>query len=368
MQSMKHIVITRFPYESILSGEEWHTINLAEKLREDGYDMDFVGSCKVLLREFSMRKFHVTRDICGHLPVSKLNLILFTLELPFLIPYVWIRFLFRHMSKRIDVLYMLSLSEKLILTPFALMFGIKVLWVEHQRMGKWISQNPYRHWYKFLSRFVKVVCVSDMYAKNLLHLGVNQKSIHVIPNGIDTAVFNPEVKEFLNPEVFAIGCVARLYKDKGIDVLIRACSGLKIPYMLYILGEGPEKDNLHKLRDQKNVTWFTPYKDIPREDVSGFMKSMDVMILPSTQFDPFGLVAAESMAVGTTTVVTDVCGISGYLSDKKDVVIVKAGDENALYEGIEYAMKHPEIGIIGHQTADKLFSLGRMVKEYEKII
>ena len=365
---MKHIVITRFPYESILSGEEWHTINLAEKLREDRYSVDFVGSCKVLCSEFKKRNFHISRDFCGHLPVSKLNLILFTLELPFLIPYIWIRFLLRHLTKKIDTLYMLSLSEKLILTPFALLFRINVLWVEHQRMGKWIFQNPYRHWYRFLSRFVKVVCVSDMYAKDLLQLGVQRESIHVIPNGIDTKMFHPEVKLFLVPEIFAIGCVARLYKDKGIDVLIKACSRLNTPYMLYILGEGPEKEHLHTIGDQKNITWFTPYNDISREDVPGFMKSMDVMVLPSTEFDPFGLVAAESMAVGTTTIVTDVCGISGYLTNKKDAIITKSNDENALLSGIKYAMGDKNIAKNGYKKALRLFSQERMVEEYKKII
>src|SRR5216117_3594239 len=43
----------------------------------------------------------------------------------------------------IDTVMMLSLTEKILLTPFLLEKGVRVLWIEHDRVGRWLTKNPW---------------------------------------------------------------------------------------------------------------------------------------------------------------------------------------------------------------------------------
>ena len=45
----------------------------------------------------------------------------------------------------------------------------KVIWLEHARIGKWLTRNPWRLLYSILSRYVKVI-VTSRAMKNFCHL------------------------------------------------------------------------------------------------------------------------------------------------------------------------------------------------------
>jgi glycosyltransferase involved in cell wall biosynthesis len=107
------------------------------------------------------------------------------------------------------------------------------------------------------------------------------------------------------------------------------------------------------------------------KDLGEFYRSIDVLVLPSRENDPFGLVAAEAMSIGVPVIVTDQCGIAGYLRDGLDAVIVKANDEEALRAGIIKMLDadlRAKIAEHGKQTAQEKFSVERMIEAYEKVI
>ncbi len=418
------ILMTRFPYESILSGEEWHTLGLAAALCAGGSanlqisdfkfqisnnplarPVEFLGTCEVLLEEFPKLGVPVHKGIPVLLPVSVRNLLFFTLLLPITVPALWIQFLWIKFRRGVASVYMLSLSEKLILTPFAKLLGCKVLWVEHQRFGRWMYANPYRFVYRLWAHMVHVVAVSPDHGKMLKPLKLPKERVHVIVNGVDTEVFSPvaslpklqssnyrfqiskmegqkagTLQELpLKSAPPAVGCVARMYADKGIDVLIRAFALVRKQepeVRLHLLGEGPEKERLQELVRSLGldsiVHFYTPYTDIPRESTPGFFRALDVAVLPSREHDPFGLVAAESMAVGTPTVVTDVCGIAGFLRHEHDAMIVPAENEQLLAEALLRVLQEPELAASlshnGRETSVHSFSLERMVSEYRALL
>ena len=105
-------------------------------------------------------------------------------------------------------------------------------------------------------------------------------------------------------------------------------------------------------------------------DLSLFYQSLDIFILPSRDHDPFGLVAAEAMLCGIPVIVTDACGIAGYLTDGTDALVVKADDAAALAEAIS-SLRDPavrkQIAERGQKTAQEKFSLGKMVDRYENL-
>ena len=157
-----------------------------------------------------------------------------------------------------------------------------------------------------------------------------------------------------------IGCVSRLSPEKGVDVLIEAIKDLP-GVSLEIIGTGPEKFEIPE-----------KVKIIDRvEDLGRFYQSIDVLVLPSRDHDPFGLVAAEAMTLGTPVIVTDACGIANYLSNGKDSIVVEAGSKEVLNKAISKLKNsdlRKQIGNAGTKTATEKFSLEKMIGSYESIL
>lgn len=380
--SHKTVLITRFPYEALLSGEEWHTITVAMELRQRGWEVLFMGSCPVLTVELEKRDFQVYRTWGGTLPVTKLALLGFLISWPFIMLSLIRQFSTIQKKHQIDALYMLSLTEKILMTPWLLYKKCTVLWVEHQRFGNWMYKNPLKVFYERWSKGVQIVGVSDMHIQQLEMLKIPSSHIHCITNGIDTEFFSPHVSPLVLEEgTFTIGTVARYYEDKGLDLLIKAFANVvrdtqQTNLRLVLMGEGPEESMLKDLSKQYEVDTYIefikPYTLVPREQMPAFYRGLDIFVLASRKHDPFGLVAAEAMSVGVPTIVTDVCGISTQVKDGEDALVIEAGSvsalEKALIELSDSIDLREKIGTGGRKKVVNRFSLKRMVDEYEEFL
>jgi glycosyltransferase involved in cell wall biosynthesis len=162
-----------------------------------------------------------------------------------------------------------------------------------------------------------------------------------------------------------IGCIARLTHDKGIDLLVEAVKNIS-NVDLMIVGKGREEKNLENLIAGKENIKLISYV----ADLNEFYSSLDLLVLPSREHDPFGLVAAEAMMLGIPVIVTDACGIADDLTSGKDALIVEADSSAALSEAIK-SMQDSEnrlrIGTACKETAHQKFTLKRMIDRYEKL-
>lgn len=376
----------RFPYESQLSGEEWHTIKLAEKLRERGHEIFFTGSCRILLKELKEREFETRKSWGGTAVVSKKAILLFLLTgIP-----IWLNLMrlliFYRMKHRVNVLYCLTLNEKLLLTPWARLMGMQVLWLEHHRVGRWLTLNPLVPFYYLWARLAQVVCVSKSNAQKLKWV----PGVKTIVNGIDLTEFKPQVVE---PEKFFkqqhlkikaddktlyVGVIARLYKDKGVDDFVRAVEhlvskgDLKHVYFL-IVGEGPELETLKSMAAKLNVEDQVIFLGfLARPKIIQFLGMIDMLVLPSSLHDPFGLTAAEAMAMKKSVVVTSACGMAENLINQKSGIVVTPKDYFELAQAINSLLinqqKRVKMGEEGYEIAKTKFDLERMVDEYEAVM
>ncbi len=366
-------LFTRFPLESARGGAENQTMWLAAGLRGRGHEVSFLGSCPVLLQTFSASGFPVQKRTIGPPPVTKWHAASF----------LWRR---KEMQRALmqsleslphlpDAIIMLSLSEKLLLTEWAHRRGVRVFWIEHDRMGKWLTANPWLPALKKASACATVVCVSELSRRMYIDLGFDPERVIAIPNGVP---FPPAlgagegVREAASTSRLILGCIARLSPEKGIDVLLHAISD--IPDIdLTIVGTGPEEAYLRSLIDEdahrigsERVTLVSHIVDL-----EAFYQSLDVLVLPSSDHDPFGLVAAEAMARGIATVVTDVCGIADYLGNGRDALIAKAGSAESLHAVLTYLldpMLRKKIAYEAFLTAKHHFSLAAMTDAYERVL
>lgn len=364
------ILFTRFPLESARGGAEVQTLSLMKGLAARGHAVAFVGSCPVLLEEAARANLIHGELHIGPPPVTKWGVLSF----------LWRK---QKMQKQLemaleefgglDAIVMLSLSEKLLLTEAAVARGTKVFWMEHDRVGRWLTKNPWLPRLRTLSEKATTICVSELSRKIFLDLGWKPQRVVAIPNGIDLAQFEPRMGTKTDTGL-KLGCVARLSPEKGVDVLVQAVSGLP-EVKLTIVGKGPDEGYLRKLVEQIHASEMT---DTPRirivphvEDLGAFYRSIDALVLPSRDNDPFGLVAAEAMACGTPVIVTDQCGIAGYLKDGEDALVVQSDLDRALKDAVTRLMSsslRARISANGILTAKRLFSLDGMVGEYERLL
>lgn len=362
------ILFMRFPLESAFGGAEVQTLSLMKGLRERGYHVSFLGSCKTLLMHAARHSFPTTRLTIGSPPVT---------------PWLAIRFFWerKNMRKALmeatkylqkgDIVFCLSLLEKLLLTRLLHARGVKVFWIEHDAVGRWLEKNPWLPLLRRESSAATIITVSTLSRDMYLTLGFDSARVLCIPNGIDTDTFSPaHHRSFAHQAGLHLGCIARLSADKGIDLLLRALCVLPT-VSLSLLGKGPEEGRLRTLARSLcpgRVHFLPP---LQQEEIARFYPTIDVLILPSRKHDPFGLVVAEAMASGTPVLITRACGISSYLHDGEDAIVIDENSISALIEGIKIlqdSMIRQSLSVRGLLTVHSLFSLKSMVDRYEEIL
>lgn len=363
-----NILFTRFPLESANGGAENQTMWLASGLAKRGHSVSFLGSCPVLLSRFSAQNLSTHSLQIGSPPVTKTGALSF----------FWRRFSMQKslvhsidaLPQKPDVVCMLSLSEKLLLTPLLANRGIKVVWIEHDRIGRWLTRNPWLPTLKACSTRALIVTVSKLSEEKYRALGFDAAKIAVIPNGIPAP--QQPASSSATKSGFHIGCVSRLSPEKGIDVLLSAVRHIP-EATVHVVGEGSEEGYLRSLiaEDEASIGLRRITLRHRVDNLDTFYASLNALVLPSTDHDPFGLVAAEAMARGIPVIVTDACGIASSLTHGRDALIVRAGSIALLADAIRRLLDPSEAARIagaGKDTASTIFALDRMVEAYERVL
>ena len=167
--------------------------------------------------------------------------------------------------------------------------------------------------------------------------------------------------------------VGRLSHRKGQDIAIRALAelvGLGYPARLTLVGnvfEGNESfwSELIGLARQLDVLDRTRLVGF-RSDIRPILEETDIAIVPS-RIEPFGTVAAESMAAGVLTVVAEVQGLTEIVVADHNGLTFTAGDHAQLAARCVWALTHPaeaaEIASRGQCDVEERFGVERYHRE-----
>lgn len=383
------ILFTRFPLESAYGGAEIQTLSLMQGLIARGHAVAFAGSCPVLLKACKEHRIPFVEWHIGKPPVTKWGALSFA----------WRKNRMKQKLERLlgnfgrlDCIAMLSMSEKLLLTDVAVGQNIRVFWIEHDRIGRWLTSSP---WLKDMvkqSAHAVTIPVSHLSGKIYEQLGWDPETIKPIPNGIDASrvmvsLTNHDTATLRQAQGdrhhqaqsdrhcqaqgdrLHLGCIARLSPEKGVDVLIRALALQPAHVTLEIVGQGKEKSALQSLTKELSLTERVTFSP-PSKDIGTIYGRFDALVLPSRDNDPFGLVAAEAMMLGMPVIVTDTCGIAGYLKDGEDALIARANDVQSLSDTLNRLLDPAIFNTCAKQasqSAHKKFSAESMVQMYEHV-
>ena len=373
------LLVTRFPYTSQWGGEELHTLTLAKELDKRGIPSFYLGSCRILNEAFKEAHFDAKFAWLGRPPVTKFWLLAFTVLSPILFLHAGLLLGKARRRFRVDSVLMLSFGEKLLMTPWAKLFGMRTLWIEHARIGRWLAKNPWRIAYRWWSRWATVVVTSNAMAP-VVRPWISEHGVSPRLAAISCAVMaekpgelGADVAGFLAGKKgdstlpFVVSTVARLTPDKGVDMLVHLVHS-KPDVRLLVVGEGPLKKELQKKADLDRVLFVN---SLPRGELMALYKRSDLFVLASREMDPFGMVAAEAMHFGTPVLLTSACGISKDLVHGRDAWIVepKVAELDKAFKRLQ---KDPElrkaIGKHGQAFVKSHYPLGAMVDEFEGLL
>jgi glycosyltransferase involved in cell wall biosynthesis len=169
------------------------------------------------------------------------------------------------------------------------------------KIDKIIARFIYNQAYSVVavSRGVKDEIVKEFY--------ISDKKITVIYNPVLLVDTSPDSKPKHNNSSLPIRLLAlgRLVPSKGFDILIEAASLLttKIPWILDIYGDGPERRHLAELIDELGLASEVVLRGHTNEPYEP-MRGADVFILPS-RHEGLGIVLIEAMICGNQLIATD---------------------------------------------------------------
>lgn len=198
------------------------------------------------------------------------------------------------------------------------------------------------------------VIVNSNYMKNEVQrlFGLPYDKINVIPNGVNLQLFsNVNIdydfrRQYAMDNEKIILYVGRLVYEKGIQNLIAAMPKVLDRYYdskLIICGRGGMIDELReqvKYLGIENKVYFAGYCDSKK--MQKMYKCADVAVFPST-YEPFGIVAIESMLSGTPTIVSDVGGLNEIIEHGVTGMKSYAGNANSIADSVLSLLFDPKL-------------------------
>ncbi len=216
----------------------------------------------------------------------------------------------------------------------------------------------------------RIVTVSNACRESLEQQVGYGRSLDVVYNGIlDSPVVPPAdgVSPPWKKAYPTIGFVGELHPRKGVHVLLEALQQVDSTCELVLLGNG-DADYTAELEDvagrSRHPVHFLGFRD----DVQDLYHWIDLLVLPSLNFESFGMVIIEAMRFGIPVICSDFGGMKEVVADGETGLVVPAGDPQALADAMNRllgdAVFRGRMGKAGRARMERQFSSDTMTKNY----
>jgi glycosyltransferase involved in cell wall biosynthesis len=163
-----------------------------------------------------------------------------------------------------------------------------------------------------------VVAVSRDLAEHVAALGVDQRRIHVVPEGVDESLFHPgdqreaRLQLGIDPDERVLLFVGNLLLSKGAGLLVEACRLLQergVRFRCYLVGQGKHEREVRSalasggLEERVFLMGARSQRELP-----AWYRASDVVVLPSFS-EGVPNVLREALACGRPFVATRVGGV-----------------------------------------------------------
>jgi len=270
----------------------------------------------------------------------------------------------------IGILAKALLGKKLVVT----IHGEKnIAFRKQSALGRW----RVRQMAKAGDRFV---AITENCRRQYLEEGIAADRIASIPNGIDTALYQPAQtpqKEALKHQ-FGLSAddhvvlfVGRLVGLKRVDVLIRAIAVLQERSRAHcvIVGDGPERAKLKALVASER-TVDRVHLVGPTNDVLPYYQMADIFVLPSL-YEGLSVALLEAMACGLCPVVAGSPGNLVLVKHHVNGLVFPVDTPEALQERLREALADPSLprslGRAARDVVQDVYSIENVVKAHSAL-
>lgn len=223
-------------------------------------------------------------------------------------------------------------------------------------LGQGIYRPIFRAYQKFcmprIIRSADRVLVSSMdYAKHgdLAPLLDELKDrITELPFGVDTTRFHPAPSSAYSRELdqtkfLFVGGLDRAHYFKGVSILLRAFARLNNTTRLRLVGSGDLLEEYKKQAKRLGIEDRVEFCGrVSADDLPACYRQADCFVLPSTdRSEAFGLVLLEAQASGCPVIASDLPGVRTVFENQKTGILVKPGDEESLYQALNWMAAYP---------------------------
>ena len=198
-----------------------------------------------------------------------------------------------------------------------------------------------------LGFYSNVLCVSDFILADLKRQNI-WRNLSRYYHFINTARFRPD--EVVRASVrsrqdadhcFVVLVVAHLIPEKGVDVLVKALAELPSHVIVWVVGEGPERNSLQQLASRLGIDGRVVFLG-PQQDVSPYMQAADCFVCPSRWAEAAGLVVMEALACGLPVIASRIGGIPEFVEEGQTGSLFPVDDHKALAKRLLQLVSEPE--------------------------
>lgn len=217
----------------------------------------------------------------------------------------------------------------------------------------------------------RIVTVSNACRGSLEHVGFG-RPLDVIYNGIENRQVVPPIDRQppWNKTGSTIGFVGELHSRKGVHVLLDALQKMNADCELVLVGNG-DADYTSILEKAASFSRHPVHFLGFRDDAEALYHWFDLLVLPSLNFESFGMVIVEAMRAGVPVICSDFGGMKEVVAQEETGLVVSAGDSEALATAMTRLMNDRDLrdrmGRAGRARLDREFSSVVMTSNYVRL-
>ncbi len=222
-----------------------------------------------------------------------------------------------------------------------------------------------RMWTRLAIKKAHTITAVSHFTAHLARQDLNiSQPVKVIYNGVDVNQFTPASSSRPSRKEIRVFFSGNLIRRKGAHWLPSIAKQLqKNVHIFYTQG----------LRTRNSLASHPKLQSVgsvPFEDMPNRYREMDILLMPTVR-EGFGLAVAEAMACGLPVVASNCSAIPELIDEGKGGFLCPVGDVNAFAEKINLLADSPklrrEMGEYNRAKVEKMFTLDRMVREYQEL-
>jgi glycosyltransferase involved in cell wall biosynthesis len=222
-------------------------------------------------------------------------------------------------------------------------------------IGDGLRRFAFRAYSELSSRLVfgaarKFAVVSVDHAVSCRLAGLFRKrwaDVVEVPNGVDAESFRPGLngmavrRRHRIPDrasvILFVGALDRAHHFKGVPQLLRALCRLRDgDAVLMLVGDGDLREQLGRLALELGLSERVRFVGaVPHDRLPSYYAAADLLVMPSSPPESFGVVLIEAMACATPVIAHDIPGVRSVVGAGEDGLLVKPGDLADLSAKIE---------------------------------